>query len=70
MCFDFTSFSPFSLAVSRDGSIIDSDQANRRIRTIKSSIPELIQRTQEYEVYSPVTQEVYIFNRFGLHIET
>ena len=70
MYFYFTSFFSFSLAVSPDGSIIVSDQANRRIRTIKSSIPELIQRTQEYEVYSPVTQEVYIFNRFGLHIET
>ena len=59
-----------SLTVSPDGSIIVADQANRRIRSIKSSIPELIQRTQEYEVYSPETQEVYLFNRFGLHIQT
>ena len=59
-----------SLAISPSGDVIVSDQKNRRIRSIKSSIPELIQKTQEYEVYSPETQEIFIFNRFGLHTET
>ena len=39
-------------------------------RTIKSSIPGLIQKSQEYEVYNPETNEVFVFNRFGLHTET
>ena len=59
-----------SLAVNPDGSIIVADQLNRRLRKIVSSIPELIQKSQEYEVYNPQTQELFVFNRFGLHMET
>lgn len=34
-----------------------------------ASIPEPT-ANREYEVYSPETQEMYVFNRFGLHIAT
>merc|ERR1719361_3328270 len=58
-----------SIATSPDGNLYIADQANRRIRMVKTSIPGLT-KNQEYEMYSPENQEVYIFNRFGLHIET
>lgn len=34
-----------------------------------ASIPEA-NPSREYEVYSPETQELYVFNRFGQHIAT
>lgn len=34
-----------------------------------ASIPEPT-ASREYEVYSPETQELYVFNRFGQHIST
>lgn len=34
-----------------------------------ASIPEPT-ANREYEVYSPETQEMYVFNRFGQHIAT
>jgi len=40
-----------------------------RIRSIMSRSPEAT-ATREYEVYSPTTQELYIFNRFGQHTTT
>lgn len=40
-----------------------------RIRSIMSRSPEAT-ATREYEVYSPTTQELYVFNRFGQHITT
>ena len=57
------------IAVTPDGGIHVSDQTNYRIRTIKKRIPEIDSR-QMYEVHSPEYQETYIFNKFGLHIET
>ena len=57
------------ISVSPSGTFYISDRANRRVRAIRTSIPSLTGR-QEYEVYSPETQEVYVFNRFGLHMET
>lgn len=40
-----------------------------RIRSVIASIPEAT-ASREYEVYSPDTQEMYVFNRFGQHIAT
>ena len=47
-----------------------SPQANRRIRAVSSGIPALTPDTQEYHVYSPENGEKFVFNRFGLHMET
>ena len=58
-----------SVSVSPDGRLYIADLANRRVRVVESNIPTL-NAEQEYEVFSPETQEVYIFNRFGLHSET
>ncbi|XP_050525472.1 teneurin-m isoform X5 [Daktulosphaira vitifoliae] len=58
-----------SITVSPDGVVHVADQANYRIRSIMSRSPEATP-TREYEVYSPTTQELYVFNRFGQHIAT
>lgn len=58
-----------AIAVGPDGQLFISDQANRRIQAIKTSIPSLSEQ-HEYHVYSPEDREIYIFNRFGLHLET
>ena len=58
-----------AISVAPDGTFFISDQANRRLRGIRTSIPHL-NKKQEYEVYSPESQELYVFNRFGLHMET
>ncbi|XP_073990849.1 teneurin transmembrane protein Ten-m isoform X6 [Rhodnius prolixus] len=58
-----------SIVVSPDGILHIADQANYRIRSVIASIPEPT-ASREYEVYSPETQELYVFNRFGQHIST
>lgn len=61
-----------SVAVSPDSIVHIGDQANYRIRSVMASIPDanMITNAKEYEIYSPETQEIYIFNRFGQHIAT
>ena len=58
-----------ALAVTPDGVVHVLDQGNLRIRSVTSSIPQPTSQRM-YEIYSPETQEVYIFNRFGHHEET
>ncbi|KAH9629055.1 hypothetical protein HF086_011318 [Spodoptera exigua] len=56
-----------AVIVSPDGIVHIADQANYRIRSVMASIPDA-SGAREYEIYSPDTQEIYIFNRFGQHI--
>ncbi|XP_011298913.1 teneurin-m [Fopius arisanus] len=58
-----------AVAVSADGVVHIGDQANYRIRSVMASIPDA-NGAREYEIYSPDTQEIYVFNRFGQHIAT
>ncbi|XP_072394437.1 teneurin-m isoform X1 [Diabrotica undecimpunctata] len=58
-----------SVTVTPDSHVHIGDQANYRIRSVMASIPDA-STTREYEIYSPETQEIYIFNRFGQHIAT
>ncbi|XP_045521558.1 teneurin-m isoform X1 [Pieris brassicae] len=58
-----------AVTVSPDGIVHIADQANYRIRSVMASIPDA-SGTREYEIYSPDTQETYIFNRFGQHVMT
>ncbi|XP_074109179.1 teneurin transmembrane protein Ten-m isoform X3 [Cotesia typhae] len=58
-----------AVAVSPDGVVHIGDQANYRIRSVMASIPDA-SGAREYEIYSPDTQEIYVFNRFGQHIST
>lgn len=58
-----------ALSVTPDGHVHIGDQANYRIRSVMSSIPE-VSSSREYEIFSPDSQEIYIFNRFGQHIAT
>uniref|UniRef100_T1GEJ9 Uncharacterized protein n=1 Tax=Megaselia scalaris TaxID=36166 RepID=T1GEJ9_MEGSC len=50
-----------------NGHVHIADQANYRIRSVMSSIPEA-SPSREYEIFAPDMQETYIFNRFGQHI--
>ncbi|XP_041973220.1 teneurin-m isoform X2 [Aricia agestis] len=58
-----------ALSVSPDGVLHIADQANYRIRSVMASIPDA-SGAREYEIYSPDTQESYVFNRFGQHVLT
>lgn len=58
-----------AIAVTPDGHVHIADQANYRIRSVMSSIPE-VSGSREYEIFAPDAQEIYIFNRFGQHIAT
>ncbi|KAK0093016.1 hypothetical protein PV326_000107, partial [Microctonus aethiopoides] len=58
-----------AVTVSADGVVHIGDQANYRIRSVMASIPDA-SGAREYEIYSPDTQEIYVFNRFGQHIAT
>ncbi|XP_026674472.1 teneurin-m isoform X7 [Ceratina calcarata] len=58
-----------AVAVSPDGVVHIGDQANYRIRSVMASIPDA-SNAREYEIYSPATQEIYVFNRFGQHVAT
>ncbi|XP_054085510.1 teneurin-m isoform X2 [Zeugodacus cucurbitae] len=58
-----------ALSVTPDGHVHIADQANYRIRSVMSSIPEA-SVSREYEIYAPDMQEIYIFNRFGQHVST
>ncbi|XP_034187283.2 teneurin transmembrane protein Ten-m isoform X3 [Osmia lignaria lignaria] len=58
-----------AVAVSPDGVVHIGDQANYRIRSVMASIPDA-SGAREYEIYSPDTQEIYVFNRFGQHVAT
>ncbi|PNF20246.1 Teneurin-m [Cryptotermes secundus] len=58
-----------SIAVTPDGILHIADQANYRIRSVTASIP-VASASQEYEIFSPDTQEIYVFNQFGQHIVT
>ncbi|XP_050300174.1 teneurin-m isoform X3 [Anthonomus grandis grandis] len=58
-----------TVTISPDGHVHIGDQANYRIRSVMASIPDS-SISREYEIYSPETQEIYIFNRFGQHVAT
>lgn len=58
-----------AIAVTPDGTVHVLDQGNLRIRSVTSSIPES-NAQRRYEIFFPETQEAYIFNRFGHHVET
>ena len=58
-----------ALAVTPDGVVHVMDQGNLRIRSVTSSLPQLTSQ-RLYEIFSPETQEIYVFNRFGHHFET
>ncbi|CAL4063225.1 unnamed protein product [Meganyctiphanes norvegica] len=59
-----------ALAVSPDGVVHVLDQGNLRLRSVTSSLPQPTSSNRLYEIYFPETQEMYIFDRFGHHIET
>lgn len=59
-----------SITISPDGSLHLCDQGNVRIRSIIPSLPKPDNNNGDYEIISPETDEIYIFNRFGQHKTT
>ena len=70
-----------AIAVSPDGVLHICDQANYRLRAVTSSLPSETTTTSSssssssssatsFDIYSPESQEVYVFNRFGQHVAT
>ena len=53
-----------ALAVTPDGAVHISDQANYRIRTVSAPLPAADQRGS-YHIHAPDAGHTYIFNRFG-----
>ncbi|XP_045622764.2 teneurin-m isoform X2 [Procambarus clarkii] len=58
-----------SIAVTPDNVLHISDQAGYRVRSVRTVLPELNVRKQ-YEIFSPDAHEVYVFNKYGQHVET
>ncbi|XP_054706826.1 teneurin-m-like [Uloborus diversus] len=58
-----------AIAVSPDGLLHICDQGNLRIRSVTASLPRL-NELSEYEIHSPESQEIYVFNRHGQHVAT
>ena len=61
--------SPTSITVTPDGVLHISDMGNLRVHSVMAILPKLTAHRQ-YEVLSPETQELYIFNRHGQHMHT
>lgn len=62
-------FSISSIAVTPDGVLHIADQAGYRVRSVRTVLPELIDH-KHYEIISPDSHEVYVFNNRGQHTET
>ncbi|UYV62055.1 TENM2 [Cordylochernes scorpioides] len=58
-----------SITVTPDGLLHICDQGNLRIRSVIAPLPKP-NEINEYEIHSPETQDVYVFNRHGQHIST
>ncbi|XP_060065187.1 teneurin-m-like [Ylistrum balloti] len=59
-----------SITVTPDGVVHIADAGNLRVFSVLSELPEADQNTRQYEVVSPETHEVYIFNSYGQHRHT
>ncbi len=59
-----------SITVTPNGQLHICDQENLRIRTVLSPLPQPNAQNGEYEIVSPITNDVYVFNRHGQHIMT
>ncbi|CAN7937034.1 unnamed protein product [Ixodes hexagonus] len=58
-----------SITVSPDGLLHICDQGNLRLRSVTASLPKPNDQ-HLYEIYSPETQQVHMFNRHGQHTAT
>ena len=55
--------------MSPDGTLYVADQGNYRVRSVSSVMPTS-EDDEVFEVPDTDSQELYIFNRFGQHIQT
>ncbi|XP_064481660.1 teneurin-m-like isoform X2 [Ornithodoros turicata] len=58
-----------SIVVTPDGQLHICDQGNFRVRSVTASLPRPNEQFL-YEIYSPETQEMHVFNRHGQHTLT
>lgn len=59
---------PTSITVTPDGVLHLADMGNLRVFSIVSQLPTL--QSRHFEVVSPETQEIYVFNYYGQHKHT
>ncbi|TKR76266.1 hypothetical protein L596_017430 [Steinernema carpocapsae] len=61
---------PSALAVRPDGQLFIADQGNYKIKTVKTMRADYDPTQRHFKINSPHTNEVYTFNRNGMHIST
>lgn len=60
-----------ALSVTPAGELIIADQGNLRLRMVRpASLPRAINSQGDFELPWPTSNEVYVFNRYGQHIQT
>uniref|UniRef100_A0AC35GBY9 EGF-like domain-containing protein n=1 Tax=Panagrolaimus sp. PS1159 TaxID=55785 RepID=A0AC35GBY9_9BILA len=61
---------PVTLAVDSQGHLYVGDQANYKIKIIEKIKPIYDEATKSYRINSPATNEIYYFNKYGMHQKT
>ncbi|XP_006815600.1 teneurin-3-like [Saccoglossus kowalevskii] len=60
---------PTAITVAPDNTLYIADQGNLRIRSVSPNMPQP-RHGKQYDVESPIRQEMYVFNNDGKHIMT
>ncbi|KAK0414638.1 hypothetical protein QR680_011539 [Steinernema hermaphroditum] len=61
---------PSALAVRPDGQLFIADQGNYKVKTIKTLRAKYDPIKRHFKINSPHTNEIFIFNRNGMHVST
>uniref|UniRef100_A0A915PKS0 EGF-like domain-containing protein n=1 Tax=Setaria digitata TaxID=48799 RepID=A0A915PKS0_9BILA len=62
--------SPSAVAVDSKGTVYIADKGNFKIKKLQKPGATYDETTRQYRIHSPHTNEIYIFNKIGLHMST